>query len=85
MNMYFVNSIHVYMFALILKQKLNALRPEYQVTDHQDALHPSNQSKNRSQDNLPGKNYIIFHCVYNKIIQGIFSRSFRNLKTCVKT
>ena len=52
------------MFALILKQKLNALRPEYQVTDHQDALHPSNQSKNRSQDNLPGKElYIILYSI----------------------
>ncbi|XP_078317952.1 uncharacterized protein LOC111119360 isoform X3 [Crassostrea virginica] len=38
-------------------EKLNALRPEYQVTDHQDALHPSNQSKNRSQDNLPVDKY----------------------------
>lgn len=38
-------------------EKLNALRPEYQVTDYQDALHPNNLPKNRSQDNLPVDNY----------------------------
>ena len=61
------------MFALILKQKLNALRPEYQVTDHQDALHPSNQSKNRSQDNLPGKElYYIPLCLQQNHSRNFF-------------
>uniref|UniRef100_K1PD35 Receptor-type tyrosine-protein phosphatase kappa n=1 Tax=Magallana gigas TaxID=29159 RepID=K1PD35_MAGGI len=42
---------------MIQTLKLNALRPEYQVTDYQDALHPNNLPKNRSQDNLPVDNY----------------------------
>ncbi|XP_048758085.2 receptor-type tyrosine-protein phosphatase alpha-like isoform X2 [Ostrea edulis] len=38
-------------------EKLNTLRPKYQTTDYQDALHSDNKSKNRSQLNLAVDNY----------------------------